>query len=346
MQHLAFLFIREDRVVAGLSKIEWTEQTWNPVVGCSIVSPGCTNCYAMKMASRIEAMGTQPRYAGTTRKVNGKAIWTGKIARAPESTFHAPMHRRKPTRYFVNSMSDLFHEDVPDQWIDDVISVMARSPWHTFQVLTKRSERMLDYMRAVDAEKFLDFWSSHVVYAEGVPGFPARLPQWPLPNLWLGVSTERQKEADERIPHLLATPAAVRFISAEPLLGPLDISRYITGWDGRGGLLEYLDWVIVGGESGSGARPMHPGWARDLRDQCEAADVAYFFKQFGNWAPHQFASNNSLKGEIRIWPDGHVGTGNANEHGGSGCEMDMVGKKIAGRLLDGIEHNGMPRGAS
>jgi protein gp37 len=218
--------------MADKSAIEWTDATWNPIVGCSIVSPGCTNCYAMKMAGRIEAMGGAKHYAGTTKKVNGNTIWTGKLALAPEKTLLQPLAWRAPRRIFVNSMGDLFHEDVPDAWIDKVFAVMALAKQHTFQVLTKRANRMREYFEKIDRE----------LRQGGEQGYaPRRLDQlacdlsgspcaaglmeatdWPLPNVWLGVSAERQQEADERIPELLATPAAVRFVSAEPLLGPIN----------------------------------------------------------------------------------------------------------------------------
>jgi len=282
------------------STIEWTEQTWNPIVGCSVVSPGCTNCYAMQMAGRIEAMGNQPRYAGTTRKVKDKIVWTGKLAQAPDATLLQPLKRKKPTTYFVNSMGDLFHEEVPDAWIDRVFAVMALTPQHTYQVLTKRAERMRDYfLKPVErdgmidcrrADRIGDVMLMHHQIDSGFKCVP-----WPLPNAWLGVSTERQQEADERIPLLLQTPAAVRFISAEPLLGAIDLTRIIretehkayvddalSGFvsNGCGGTNKAkLDWVIVGGESGPNARPMHPDWARSLRDQCAAAGVPFFFKQ-------------------------------------------------------------------
>ncbi len=320
------------------TSIEWTEQTWNPIVGCSIVSPGCTNCYAMKMAARIEAMGNQPRYAGTTRKVNGNAIWTGKLAQAPESALLAPLRRKKPTTYFVNSMGDLFHEDCPDEWIDRVFAVMALSPQHTFQVLTKRAARMRDYcltlgrhhevdrvslaMKQIHAE--YDLGGSGAFYTLGTIG-------WHFKNVWLGVSTERQQEADERIPLLLETPAAVRFISAEPLLGHIALhalnlatptpSNALRGVrcvpdDSDDGYhnepTAKLDWVIVGGESGLGARPMNPEWALSLRDHCTASGVPFFFKQWGAFVPE-------TRGRYR-----------------------KVSKKSAGRLLDGIEHNAMP----
>lgn len=266
--------------MAGKSNIEWTGHTWNPLAGCTILTPGCRSCYAMKMAARLEAMG-QDLYKGLTKKVNGNTVWTGVMRQAPDSVLFAPTQRRKPTTYFVNSMSDLFHEGVPFEWIDRIIGVMARTPWHTYQVLTKRSDRMREYMLRIDAQKFVDFWSMRSPYVEGILGFDARKPQWPLPNLWLGVSTERQKEAEERIPDLLSTPAAVRFISAEPLLGPIDLHEVIPeplsyshahGFSG-------LDWVIVGGESGHGARPMEEEWARSLRDQCASTGTAFFMKQ-------------------------------------------------------------------
>lgn len=245
------------------SAIEWTDATWNPVVGCSVTSPGCKNCYAMKMAGRLDAMGVE-HYRGLTRKVKGKAVWTGKTAEAPMHILKQPQHWKKPRRIFVNSMGDLFHDGVPWHWLDAVFTVMEKCPQHTFQVLTKNPERMRDYVRRFDV----------------------------LPNVWLGVSVEDQRRANERIPALLETPAAVRFVSCEPLLGPLDLrniqphERYeldaLTGYDfDQGTVGERLDWVIVGGESGPGARPMDPDWAHLLRDQCQAAGVPFMFKQWG-----------------------------------------------------------------
>jgi protein gp37 len=281
------------------TSIEWTEQTWNPIVGCSIVSPGCTNCYAMKMAGRIEKMnrtgGSNSNYVnpydGTTKRVNGNTVWTGKLARAPESTLLAPLHRKKPTTYFVNSMGDLFHEDCPDEWIDRVFAVMALSPQHTFQILTKRAARMREYC---------DRWVAQADLPHVGLGYSGAsiMVDWPLPNVWLGVLTERQQEADERIPLLLQTPAAVRFISAEPLLGPLALHALNLHTDRPSNALRgvqcvpddsaagfhneagpKIDWVIVGAESGPGARPMNLDWARSLLVACEYADVAFFMKQ-------------------------------------------------------------------
>lgn len=302
-----------------MSKIEWTGETWNPIAGCSIVSPGCTNCYAMRTAARLEAMDFAQRakplpgsggkklpdpdtlplrhYRGLTVMSKAGPVWSGKVALAPDNILTDPLHRRKPVTYFVNSMSDLFHEDVPDEWLDRVFAIMIASRQHTFQILTKRAKRMRDYMASwrSDGQGFIT--------PNGVDAYeaPVSAAAWPPANVWLGVSTERQTEADERIPVLLDTPAAVRFISAEPLLGPVDLVSPLyhdaTGSSHRGYLRDKsesddfrfhapkLDWVIVGGESGRGARPMHPDWALSLRDQCAAAGVPFFFKQWGEWAP-------------------------------------------------------------
>jgi protein gp37 len=328
--------------VSQKSQIEWTEHTWNPIVGCSIVSPGCTNCYAMRMAARIEAAGTAPHYAGLTKKVNGNAVWTGKLSRPPDRVLTEPLRRKKPTMYFVNSMGDLFHEDCPDEWIDRVFAIMALCPQHTFQVLTKRAERMREYF--IGEEQFIDvhpledrYYAINSAMNEVAPAYWCKreLEDYydeglPLPHVWLGVSAERQQEADERIPLLLQTPAAVRFISAEPLLGPIDLRHVrrkpfpidtLTGaWavadnvDAHYRQEDRLHWVIVGGESGPHARPMRAEWACGIRDQCKAAGVPFFFKQWGTWVP-----SNPIFGEF-----------------------ERVGKKAAGRLLDGREWNEFP----
>jgi protein gp37 len=433
-----------------MSKIEWTGETWNPIVGCSVVSPGCTNCYAMRMAARLEAMATANRpkwtkahrngqmlahYIGTTKLSKAGPVWTGKVAPAPEHVLTAPLRRRKPTTYFVNSMSDLFHEDMPDEWIDRVFAVMALCQQHRFQCLTKRSSRMKAYCTAPDVthriakamdairvnlehdpveswaqvpgypdyeasshgrvrraglilkpqmnERFsrlsISLWKDNkpstrwvhslVLLAHRGPppegqeachrngdqidnrianlrwgtrnenqqekvrhgsnGGPAKLTReqaaeiraarargetqqsiadrvgvsrslvsmiesgsvwadampWPLPTVWLGVSTEDQRRADERIPDLLSTPAAVRFVSAEPLLGPIDFNNIDN--DGVTGLCTLekgpigLDWIVVGGESGPNARPMQREWAESIVRQCRDAGVSVFVKQLG-----------------------------------------------------------------
>lgn len=210
------------------SGIEWTESTWNPVTGCSKVSAGCKHCYAEIMARRLQAMG-QPNYR------NGFAVTL------QPQMLDLPLRWRKPQTIFVNSMSDLFHPDVPVGYIQDVFSVMLQAQWHRFQVLTKRSTRLAELADVID---------------------------WPR-NVWMGVSVENDAQRG-RIDDLRTTPAAVRFLSLEPLLGPLpDVD------------LRDIDWVIVGGESGPGARPMRSEWVSDLRDQCARANVAFFFKQWG-----------------------------------------------------------------
>ena len=285
------------------TKIEWTEQSWNPLAGCTIKSPGCKHCYAMKMAKRCEAMGTA-KYAGTTITVKGKAVWTGKI-NFDEKALLAPLHRKKPTMYFVNSMSDLFHEDVPDEWIDKIFAVMALCPQHTFQLLTKRADRMrivvseIVHAKRMVIQAMRDLKNGSIGSIDGAAsalwGPDVDNPR-PLPNVWLGVSVEDQKRADERIPDLLATPAAVRWLSMEPLLGPVDLTNvagkvpeYGTSKaHGMDTLTPYnrilrpqLDWIVVGGESGPGAREFDPDWARLIRDQCAEANVPFFMKQMG-----------------------------------------------------------------
>lgn len=340
------------------SPIEWTDATWNPIVGCSILSPGCTHCYAMAMAARIERMSKgNTHYAGTTTTVKGKPVWTGNLALAPQHILTQPLRWSRPRRIFVNSMGDLFHEDVPDAWIDQVFAIVALCPQHTFQVLTKRSARMRAYFDMfAGADPYRDriksaMWTISNRRTDHIPG------GWPLRNVWLGVSAERQQEADERIPHLLATPAAVRFVSAEPLIGPIDFYKTsatmpIDAHPWRNGpILQGIDWIIVGGESGKDARPMHPDWAREIRDQCADAGVAFFFKQWGEWEPatedrghHDHGMSTS--GAKWVHRDGLV-------NGPSWHRADLkdqthpfamirVGKSRAGRLLDGIEHNTMP----
>lgn len=223
------------------SDIEWTEATWNPIAGCKIVSPGCTNCYAMRMAARLQAMG-MTKYAGTTRKSGTRRVWTGKVNTDSEVLL-APLGWKKPQRIFVNSMSDLFQENADELFIRQVWSVMERAYWHSFQILTKRPERMLDILSK--------------------PEFPR------LANVWLGTSVE-SKDYLDRIDALRRVPARVRFISFEPLLGP------ITDPDLAG-----IHWAIVGGESGPNARSMEPWWVEEIRDTCRRQDVAFFFKQWG-----------------------------------------------------------------
>jgi protein gp37 len=223
------------------SDIEWTEATWNPIAGCSVLTPGCTNCYAMRMAARLQAMG-MAKYAGTTRKSGKRHVWTGRV-NIDKTTLAAPLAWKRPQRVFVNSMSDLFQDKVDEGFIGQVWRVMERAHWHSFQVLTKRPERMLEILSK--------------------PEFPT------LQNVWLGTSVESEDYLG-RIDMLRRVPARVRFISFEPLLGPIATP------DLRG-----IHWAIVGGESGPRARPMKAWWAEELRDACQHQGVAFFFKQWG-----------------------------------------------------------------
>lgn len=225
--------------MASNSSIEWTEATWNPVAGCTVISPGCTNCYAMRLARRLELMG-QTKYAGITRMSGGRAKWNGKV-RLDVAALGIPKRWMVGRTIFVNSMSDLFHEQVPLEFIQQVFTTMAEAAQHTFQILTKRAERAAE--------------------------MSAYLP-WPE-NVWMGVSVESADYVG-RIDELRKTRAAVKFVSLEPLLGPLQ------NLDLRG-----VDWVIAGGESGPAARPMKPDWVRSIRDQCLATGVAFHFKQWG-----------------------------------------------------------------
>jgi protein gp37 len=227
--------------VAGPSDIEWTEATWNPIAGCAAVSPGCTNCYAQRMAARLQAMG-MPKYLGTTRKSGKRHVWTGRINTDPQS-FDAPLRWRRPLRIFVNSMSDLFQEGVSDENVAALWRTMREAHWHTFQVLTKRPDRMLEILRE--------------------PTFPK------LRNVWLGTSVENSEYLD-RIDVLRGVPAQVRFVSFEPLLGPVTPVK-----------LRGIHWVIAGGESGPRARPMSREWVEALKTTCQRQHVAFFFKQWG-----------------------------------------------------------------
>ena len=313
----------------GKSKIEWTEATWNPLSGCTKISDGCKNCYAEKMANRLKAMGA-------------KGYENGFAVTLHPDRLDEPLKRKKPTMYFVCSMGDLFHEDVPSEFIRKVWIIMIEARQHTFQVLTKRPDRMAEFLkthapvRAMTGETYgKDF-----------------LPK----NIWLGVTAENQEEADKRIPILLDTPAAVRFVSVEPMLEAInltnidcsgyyenmksDCDRYVSV-DSLSGIyslsatdLEHvsgkgfgLNWVIVGGETGANARPMHPDWVRSIKEQCKEEKVPFFFKQWG---------------EFNTLPQGKSVTGYKSHFWEDGRQAVQVGKKQAGHLLDGVEYREMP----
>lgn len=336
--------------------IAWTDTTWNPIRGCSHVSPGCDNCYAEQMAARFCGVG-QP-YEGLIE--GGR--WNGRV-RLVEEHLADPLRWQRPRRIFVNSMSDLFHPEVPDEWLDRIFAVMGMAKDHTFQVLTKRPERMLRYLSSHDIGLR---WSLVGSEMAGTVGFEVdqalRWTRKGLPNVWLGVTAENQAEADRRIPLLLQTPAAVRWVSVEPMLGPVDL-RYlqpaeppveIDALNGTHGIIrphrgssERLNWVVCGGESGPRARPMHPDWARSLRDQCQAAGVPFMLKQNGewkvvydrdqddpDWANCPKAKNNNER-YVNL-------AGGHGFHGSRVVFMRRIGKCAAGRLLDGREWLQMP----
>jgi protein gp37 len=223
------------------TSIEWTDATWNPVAGCTVITPGCTNCYAMRMAARLDAMGVE-KYAGLTRKSGDRYVWTGKVT-LDERSLEAPASWRKPRKIFVNSMSDLFHADVPEAFVARVWSVMEQTPRHTYQILTKRPERM----KAVISDLELPV----------------------LPNVWLGTSVE-DAAVLSRLDDLRQVPASLRFVSFEPLIGSVAKAD-----------LSDIDWAIVGGESGPRARPMLEEWVDEIRLRCAVAGTAFFFKQWG-----------------------------------------------------------------
>jgi protein gp37 len=290
------------------TKIEWADKVWNPVTGCTKVSEGCRNCYAELMASRFWG----------DRKFTDVKIHPERLGQ--------PLDWGKPTRVFVNSMSDLFHKDVPFQFIDSVFHIIRVADRHTFLILTKRPEIML---------KFIEWQKKNTVRLDWENAHK---------NIWLGVSVENQKTADERIPLLLQAPAAVRFVSCEPLLGPVDLWKFATREETFGSMYDHrgsygyipgfpkepikyhegIDWVIAGGESGKNARPMHPDWVRSIRDQCDDAGVPFFFKQWGEWT---YIGKQAVEDGNWI----NIGT-----------TMQRVGKKKAGRLLDGREWNEFP----
>lgn len=291
------------------TRIPWAEEVWNPIRGCSRISTGCENCYAEKMAGRFcgkDKHGKNLPFAGFAHKVNGKARWTGKV-KMFENKLMEMLKRKKPTVWFVNSMSDVFHEEIPDSWIDSIYAMMALRPQHTFIILTKRAKRMAEYYQdpkttnsianicCETSPRFKTSWFDCVEPKEN------KMNTWPLPNLILGVSIENQETAEERITWLLKTPAAKRIVSLEPLLEEVDLTRLRTREDRfiHAFTLDYyrgdyanldiiagppsnygpLDGVIAGCESGNGARPAETDWFRAVRDQCAAAGVPFYLKQ-------------------------------------------------------------------
>jgi protein gp37 len=356
--------------MADGSKIEWTDASWNPIRArnkktgklgwhCEHATTGCAGCYAGAFNQRL----------GTGLPFKPGHLDNGDVELIlDERMLNQPLGWKRPRKVFVCSMTDLFARFVLDAWLDRIFAVMALTPQHTYQLLTKRSDRMRRYF-AAGRERLHTRWllAAREVLGNEADGVINGI--FPLPNVWLGVSTERQREAEERIPDLLATPAAVRFVSIEPLLGPIDLTalRYVdedaeirinalsaeawvensdsaSAYSNENDGVTKLDWIIVGGESGKDARPMHPDWASGLRDHCAAAGVAFFFKQWGEWAP---SSPEDCAGNPRSGWQACV----AHPHIAKAAELcpeagakfvARVGRRAAGRLLDGVEHNGFP----
>lgn len=319
------------------TRIEWANDVWNPVTGCTPISEGCQNCYAKRMSNRLAGRCGYP------------ADDPFRVTLHPERLTE-PLKWKKPRRVFVCSMGDLFHDDVPEEFLNRVFANMAIVPQHIFMVLTKRPERMAEYISANNRYDALieqldqgDVWDLPTRTVKRLFFNAPREDKWPLPNVWLGVTAENQQRADERIPILLQIPAAVRFVSVEPMLGPVSLGAWLLspGWiptysdpDNCNGYPsaeptnENIQWVICGGESGPGARPMHPEWVRSLKDQCQDAGVPFFFKQHGEWL-HETQGINFHEGHrYYVWPDESMSF--------------RVGKKAADRILDGRTWDEMP----
>lgn len=365
--------------------IEWTDATWNPTRGCSRLSPGCGGpnhqggCYAEKIAARFSGPGQA--FEGFAERTQHGGRWTGKMAVAWDAV-DQPIRWRKPRHIFANSMSDLFHKDLPRDEVaviygTAIAAVHLRG--HIIQILTKRADHMRE---TLNDESFWDLANSHAesIVLDHVDPHDRRRddaratlddygPDKPAPGIWLGVSTEDQATADERIPDLMATPAAIRFISAEPLLGPVNVTWALSrnrmdiaaGFLKRGKFspgaetLRPLDWVITGGESGPHARPANPDWFRSLRDQCVAAEVSFFFKQWGEWAPgvafgmREDGPVSDSKGNVRDWMNRYVTcedrADRVRSHSFTQHATNLVyrvGKARAGATLDGREWREMP----
>lgn len=342
------------------TRIEWADATWNPVFGCSLVSTGCEECYAMGQAHRFSGEG-QP-YEGLTRMTSKGPRWTGKV-RLVYKALDRPIRWRRPRKVFVNSMSDLFHENVPDDFIDQVFAVMALADHHIFQILTKRPQRMRDYFAAGEDE-LLFRWARaipHEWVSDANFDLVHRNTDFPLKNVWMGVSVENQATANERIPLLLETPAAIRWLSCEPLLGCVDLSDWMGETMDAGTHVEAgegfarcdlscapcngIDWVVAGGESGPKARPMHPHWALQIRDTCNAMGVPFFFKQWGAFAEASAENVDIARENYFLQLDGTNSTHwRVDRHTEATAHMVRVGKHASGRQLDGREWNEVPAG--
>lgn len=349
--------------MADKTGISWTNATWNPMTGCTKVSQGCKHCYAERDWKRLSANPRAIKYYG--RSFTDVACH--------EDVLDQPIRWKKPRMIFVNSMSDLFHESIPDDFIDKVFAVMALAEHHIFQILTKRPERMRDYLNTPERMDIIGNKSIPAIRSDCFG-----ILEWPLPNVWIGVSAENQETANARIPFLMDTQAAVRWISAEPLLGPIDFEDVPIGMNGP--LRPYsetkapkVDWVVVGGESGPDARPMHYDWVNSIQTQCIQANVPFFFKQWGEWLPVNemtedlmrslYVSNRKAEndadqsamdeafGQRCLVPhailDKHGNLFDFSDpmafHENTGCmSVYRVGVRRSGNLLNGVEYQSWP----
>jgi protein gp37 len=279
------------------TSISWTNCVWNPITGCSTASAGCRNCYASRLAGRLALMGQAVKYGGLTNKINGKIVWTGDV-RLSADTLLTPLSWRKPKLIFVNSMSDWAHKRMPKAWRDQILAVAALAPQHVFQALTKRAGIARDYLNDPKTPGRVEAEMRNIATRQGME--PPTL-VWPLPNWWSGVSVENQEAADERLPIVGETCAAVRFASVEPMLGPVQLGKNA----------DCLEWLICGGESGPGARPFAVEWADTLVKECQQQAIAVFVKQLGkrptfNGADLVILNESGRKdghgGEPEAWP--------------------------------------------
>lgn len=291
----------------GKTAIEWADVVWNPVVGCTPASEGCINCYARALHEK--------RHAAVLNgaKLPKQYEQPFGMVQCLEERLEDPLHWKKPQRIFVNSVSDLFHPDVPFEFIWRVFAVMHNTPHQTFIVLSKRPQRMLESVKSFLGST--DFYGKYKIKPF-------------LSNVWLGTSISSNRDL-WMVEHLLRTPAAVRFVSVEPMLGPVDLTHDLDGYQGNEIYGPHLDWVICGGETGPNARPMHPNWVRSLRDQCQETSVPFFFKSWGEWTA-DFPQGLSLAYRAQTYFDHR--------------EFYRIGKKLTGRLLDGREWNEFPEG--
>ena len=351
--------------MANKTTIEWTDATWNPITGCSVTSPGCTNCYAMRLAgTRLRHL---PSRKGLTIDSKAGPVWISDV-RFNEESLTLPLQWKRPRKIFVCAHGDLFHDSVPDEWIDRVFAIMTLCPQHTFQVLTKRLPRMREYCSSIQKDcrwMRMEQVAMDLGYEpRGVNdcGFDWISNRQFLPNVWLGASIEDQRRADERREpmHALANIGWLTWVSYEPAIGAVDWA----GW-------EFVRWIVSGGESGPGARPSLPDWHRSTRDFCAAHRIAFLFKQWGAWGTaavnmgtglpvfRQFPDFQTWVNKAQTWVNGGICIDRHGRELKIGADfmrardegsfpvtiMHRVGKKAAGRLLDGIEHNAYPTSA-